>query len=146
MNFSYLPLSCKNFTNLVMEKFALFEVFLLSDELPNKHWKILIDKDCEEKEFDEIIDKTLQLKGLSLGDYDLDFDIVDTIIPTVKQQQEIANNGFAIQFLPDIPVLLPKKPTREQTILNIRINSEDHRFFDFQQLTHYDLWEVIVKM
>jgi hypothetical protein len=129
-----------------MEKVTMFEVFLLSDELPNPHWRVVVAMDCGEDQFNNTLDSELHKRNINTSEFQLEYDFLDHIIPTTEQEKEILENGYSIIAFKDVPVKLPIEPSRVQVIDFIKINSEQHRFFDFSNYTHYDLWEVIVKM
>jgi hypothetical protein len=129
-----------------MEKVIMFEVFLLSNELPNPHWRVLVEMDCGEDQFNDTLTAELHKRNINSNEFELEYDFLEHIIPTAEQQKEILESGYSIISFKDIPVKLPIDPSRVEAIDFIKINSEQHRFFDFGNYTHYDLWEVIVKM
>ncbi|MFT6717097.1 MAG: hypothetical protein ACJA0Q_001748 [Saprospiraceae bacterium] len=129
-----------------MEKVTMFEVFLLSEELPNPHWRVLVQMDCTEDQFNNTLDAEFHKRNIDSSEFELEYDFLEHIIPTTEQEKEISESGYAIIPFTDVPVKLPIEPSRGEVIDFIKINSEQHRFFDFSNYTHYDLWEVIVKM
>jgi len=124
----------------------MFEVFMLSDELPNPHWRVLVKMDCGEDQFNNTLNAEIQKRNINAGEFEIEYDFLENITPTAQQEKEILESGYSIIAFEDVPVKLPLDPSRAEVIEFIRINSEQYRFFDFCNYTHYDLWEVVVKM
>jgi hypothetical protein len=129
-----------------MKKVTMFEVFLLSNELPNPHWRVLVAMNCTEDQFNDTLDAEFHERDINSSEFELEYDFLENIIPTTDQEKEILESGYSIIAFKDVPIKLPIDPSRVQVIDFIKINSEQYRFFDFCNYTHYDLWEVIVKM
>lgn len=90
-----------------MEKVTMVEVFLLSNKLPNPHWRVLIAMDCGEDQFNNTLDAELHKRNISTSEFELEYDFIEHITPTTEQQKEILESGYSIIPFKDIPVKLP---------------------------------------